>query len=167
MIVSFIFGCHFVLLKILVSYYLPTGFQKRDVLLITTHLLAMYALTFLAISSLIVCVARDPGSASASTSTSAAEDGPSSFQPLPTTNPDDDAAAAREEPGMEMASLAEALMAGPDEQDEVEDDFNSPTKWCKRCWAPKPERTHHCTVCGRCVLKMGGANLSLSFWCLC
>lgn len=34
-------------------------------------------------------------------------------------------------------------------------DFNAPHKWCKKCWAPKPERTHHCSVCGRCVLKMG------------
>jgi len=25
---------------------------------------------------------------------------------------------------------------------------------CKRCDAPKPPRTHHCSVCGRCVLRM-------------
>jgi len=44
-------------------------------------------------------------------------------------------------------SLTEALL-------EPADDFNSPAKWCKKCWAPKPERTHHCSVCRRCVLKM-------------
>jgi DHHC palmitoyltransferase len=25
---------------------------------------------------------------------------------------------------------------------------------CPRCHAPKPDRTHHCSTCGRCVLKM-------------
>ncbi|KIY66639.1 zf-DHHC-domain-containing protein, partial [Cylindrobasidium torrendii FP15055 ss-10] len=33
-------------------------------------------------------------------------------------------------------------------------DFSAPGMWCRKCWAPKPERTHHCTYCGRCVLKM-------------
>jgi len=27
-------------------------------------------------------------------------------------------------------------------------------RWCKKCRKPKPPRTHHCTVCRRCVLKM-------------
>lgn len=54
-------------------------------------------------------------------------------------------------------------------------DFSTPGRWCRKCWvsaasrsstclgdeidntpqAPKPERTHHCSQCGRCVLKMG------------
>ncbi|GFR86669.1 palmitoyltransferase [Elysia marginata] len=25
---------------------------------------------------------------------------------------------------------------------------------CKKCIAPKPPRTHHCSICGKCVLKM-------------
>lgn len=25
---------------------------------------------------------------------------------------------------------------------------------CKKCIAPKPPRTHHCSICNRCVLKM-------------
>lgn len=25
---------------------------------------------------------------------------------------------------------------------------------CKKCVSPKPPRTHHCTVCGKCILKM-------------
>jgi palmitoyltransferase len=28
------------------------------------------------------------------------------------------------------------------------------SRWCKKCKAPKPERTHHCHVCRRCVMKM-------------
>ncbi|KAK2464599.1 hypothetical protein APHAL10511_003388 [Amanita phalloides] len=27
-------------------------------------------------------------------------------------------------------------------------------RWCKKCMAPKPERAHHCSTCGRCILKM-------------
>jgi len=35
-----------------------------------------------------------------------------------------------------------------------DDDICSPNKWCRKCWAPKPDRTHHCSICERCVLKM-------------
>ncbi|KAJ3558008.1 hypothetical protein NM688_g1169 [Phlebia brevispora] len=45
--------------------------------------------------------------------------------------------------GEEM-NLTQALLAVEDEPD-----FNSPGKWCRKCWAPKPERTHHCSYCGR------------------
>ncbi|KAI1437320.1 palmitoyltransferase PFA3 [Xylaria sp. CBS 124048] len=27
-------------------------------------------------------------------------------------------------------------------------------RYCQKCQAPKPDRTHHCSTCGRCVLKM-------------
>ena len=27
-------------------------------------------------------------------------------------------------------------------------------RWCKKCSALKPPRAHHCTMCGRCILKM-------------
>ncbi|EFX04409.1 dhhc zinc finger membrane protein [Grosmannia clavigera kw1407] len=30
----------------------------------------------------------------------------------------------------------------------------SPTRWCKKCRAPKPPRAHHCRHCARCVPKM-------------
>lgn len=40
-------------------------------------------------------------------------------------------------------------------QGKEDDDFNSSRKWCRQCWAPKHERTHHCSTCDRCVLKMG------------
>jgi palmitoyltransferase ZDHHC2/15/20 len=95
------------------------------------HLLITYTLTFCIFSSLIVCVARDPG--------------PVGF----------DQAIAHDEANEdrgdeENMSLAQALMAPPEDED-----FNSPSKWCRTCWAPKPERTHHCSHCGRCVLKMG------------
>ncbi|KAF5360510.1 hypothetical protein D9756_004886 [Leucocoprinus leucothites] len=55
-------------------------------------------------------------------------------KPLGSTDADDD------------LDLTEALM--PPE------DYSHPSKWCRKCFAPKPERTHHCNICGRCVLKM-------------
>lgn len=65
----------------------------------------------------------------------------------------------------EELNLTQALLG-----DDV--DFNSTGKWCRKCWAPKPERAHQCVFtnvtafsyanpgnscshCGRCVLKMG------------
>jgi ribosomal protein L40E len=95
--------------------------------LFLTHLGTLYTLTFIILCSLIICISRDPG--------------PVGFEEA--INSDN----ARRSDDM---SLAEALMAPSDEPD-----FNSPAKWCKTCWAPKPERTHHCRHCGRCVLRMG------------
>lgn len=62
-----------------------------------------------------------------------------------------------EEDGEEV-SLTEALMGPPvreEEEEEDGDDYTKPGRWCRVCWRPKPERTHHCSQCGRCVLKMG------------
>lgn len=56
----------------------------------------------------------------------------------------DEAAAAAGDEDME---LTEALMPPPEYT-------TNGTRWCRKCWAPKPERTHHCSICGRCVLKM-------------
>ncbi|KAF9262876.1 zf-DHHC-domain-containing protein [Marasmius fiardii PR-910] len=105
------------LLYFLAIHYLKT---LKDPFYFALHLSVTYTLTFLALSSLIVCVARDPGPVSVEES-----------------NGDDDG----------EVGLSEALLG-------MDDDFNSPAKWCRKCWAPKPERTHHCSMCGRCVLKM-------------
>lgn len=62
--------------------------------------------------------------------------------------------------------ISERAVGG--EQDaliEQEDDFNSEKKWCRVCWAPKPERTHHCSTCERCVLRMGMCKLSIPAYC--
>ncbi|CAA7262980.1 unnamed protein product [Cyclocybe aegerita] len=108
------------LLYVLVDFHLQTMHQP---VIFMIHLLVTYTLTFMALSSLIVCVARDPGPANAP---------PSRLE---------GASGEGEEIG-----LTEALM--PDH------DFSSPARWCRKCWAPKGERTHHCSICGRCVLKM-------------
>jgi len=34
------------------------------------------------------------------------------------------------------------------------EDFEGEAKECKVCLAVKPDRTHHCSICNRCVLKM-------------
>jgi hypothetical protein len=93
------------------------------------HLAVLYALTFLAFYYLLVCAARDPG-------------------PVPQPEPKDGGA----DDDREM-SFSDALLAPPEE-----DDYLQPGRWCRICWAPKPERTHHCSTCGRCVLKMGACT---------
>jgi len=110
-------------LLVLVNHYLRTLHSSTSFLV---HLLVTYTLTFLAFSSLMVCVTCDPG--------------PVSLEKVVEEDSEDS--------GRDDFELREALMAGPD------DDDLSPVKWCRKCWAPKPERTHHCTLCGRCVLKM-------------
>ncbi|KAG1742297.1 uncharacterized protein EDB91DRAFT_305286 [Suillus paluster] len=90
------------------------------------HTLIIYTLEFLAFCSLMVCVARDPG-------------------PVHFDASDHDSTDQREDMG-----LAEALMTMGNTDDDC-----SPEKFCRKCWVPKPERAHHCSICGRCVLKMG------------
>jgi len=117
--VFLILAPHPSLLYVLVDFHLLTLHQP---IIFISHLLVTYILTFMALSALIVCLARDPGPANA---------------PLSRTEADG---------GGEEIQLREALM--PD------NDFSSPGRWCRKCWAPKAERTHHCSVCNRCVLKM-------------
>ncbi|KAK7028143.1 palmitoyltransferase for Vac8p [Paramarasmius palmivorus] len=97
------------LLYFLVNHHLKT---LDDPIRFSIHLIVTYTLTFLTFTSLIICVARDPGPVSVS------------------ENAQDD----NDEMG-----LTDALLAGGAD----DEDFNSPTKWCRKCWAPKPERTHH------------------------
>ena len=108
-------------LTILVHHHLLT---LKSSVWFAIHLSISYTLMFLACTSLIVCLARDPG---------------------PISSPEDVS------DDNEETSLAEALMAP------IAGDFNTPDKWCKKCWAAKPERTHHCSICKRCVLKMGAS----------
>ncbi|TFK86062.1 zf-DHHC-domain-containing protein [Polyporus arcularius HHB13444] len=100
------------------------------------HLLATYTLTFLAFSSLIVVLARDPG-------------------PVGDKSQGEDAAESEEE------GFLEALLAPPEGED-----AHGPGKWCKKCVAPKPERAHHCGTCGRCVLKMDHHCMWLGHKCI-
>ncbi|KAK1236045.1 palmitoyltransferase for Vac8p [Marasmius sp. AFHP31] len=116
--VILILSPHPSLLYFLVNHYLKT---INAPIQFTTHLLVTYGLTFFALSSLIICVARDPG-------------------PVSVDEGEDDSNGGE-------VGLSEALL-------DMDEDFNSPAKWCRKCWAPKPERTHHCSMCGRCVLKM-------------
>ena len=126
-------------LYVLVDFHLQTVHQP---FIFTVHILVTYTLTFMIFSSLIVCVTRDPGHVHPISELEGGGDG-------------------------EEMDLTEALM--PDR------DFDSPGRWCRKCWvrgkirthllemkalitkvkAPKPERAHHCSACGRCVLKMG------------
>ncbi|QRW00435.1 DHHC palmitoyltransferase [Ceratobasidium sp. AG-Ba] len=111
------------------------------------HIAVASLLTFVGLSSFIVCVSRDPGPVA----------------PLKSREEDVERDALVSRPGRndEEISLADAL-AGPsigdagssDEDSEVGVDDQGERRWCRKCWAPKPERAHHCSYCKRCVLKM-------------
>jgi len=118
--VFLILAPHPSLLYVLVTFHLQTLHQP---VLFMSHLLVTYTLTFLAFSSLIVCLARDPGPANAPPSRVEGANGEA-----------------------EDMNLREALLS--------DTDFSAPGRWCRKCWAPKPERAHHCSICDRCVLKM-------------
>ncbi|GJE88445.1 DHHC zinc finger domain-containing protein [Phanerochaete sordida] len=59
----------------------------------------------------------------------------------------------------EDMNLTQALLAD-------DFDYSYPGRWCRKCWAPKPERAHHCSHCGRCVLKMDHHCMWLGYKCL-
>ncbi|KAF9013310.1 DHHC palmitoyltransferase-domain-containing protein [Cyathus striatus] len=102
------------LFYVLIDFHLLT---LRAPIIFTMHMLVTCTLTFMLLSSLMVCTTRDPG-------------------PVNVLQVEEN----------EDMSITEALM--PDI------DFDAPGKWCRKCWAPKPERAHHCSFCGRCVLKL-------------
>jgi len=104
------------------------------------HLLVIYSLSFLAFSSLIACVARDPGPIpeAKSEEAHAVDGGAGAF-------------------GGDDMSLQDALLTAPPPSD----DYTQPGRWCRICWRPKPERAHHCSQCGRCILKMGACGVSV------
>jgi palmitoyltransferase ZDHHC2/15/20 len=94
------------------------------------HLVITHFITFLTFTSLIVCVARDPGPVRVPGypgSKSGGSSGTASAARSPV------AESAREE---EELSLAEALMGstggGVFGEDDV--DFSAPGKWCRKCW---------------------------------
>jgi len=118
LVVLLILAPHPSLLYMLVDFHLLT---RGNTYAFGFHLFITYTLTFLSLSSLIVCVARDPGPVTMP-------------KPIGSSDADDD------------LDITAALMPS--------DDYSHPGKWCRKCWAPKPDRTHHCNVCGRCVLKM-------------
>ena len=121
-----ILGPHPSLFVIFVKYHYRV---HHALLRASLHIFAIYTLTFLALSSLIVVLARDPG-------------------PVTDKTHGGEAGAGAGEDGEE--SFLEALLAPPEGEE-----AHGPGKWCKKCAAPKPERAHHCGTCGRCVLKMG------------
>lgn len=125
------------LLYVLVHFYLlPTSpGEPTSPALFVTHLLCTYALTFGILTSLMVCFVRDPGKVIA-------------------PNDAEEAGEVDDTENEEVRgamSFDEALRSGPIDEP---DDIFKPGKWCRKCWAPKYERTHHCSQCGRCVLKM-------------
>lgn len=153
MAVVLLLAPHPSLLYVFIHYHL---FVLNSPVRFGIHLFATYTLTFLAFCSLIVCIARDPGPV---------PDPKTDIEPerrhsINTTHTI--AEEEEEDEDGEEVSLTEALMGPPvreEEEEEDDDDYTKPGRWCRVCWRPKPERTHHCSQCGRCVLKMGKSSL--------
>ncbi|KAJ1310016.1 hypothetical protein OPQ81_006771 [Rhizoctonia solani] len=122
---------------------------ENSVKMLIIHIFVACLLEFMALSSFIVCISRDPGPV--------APLGPRNLDPEHTALD----APSRESGDDEELSLAEAL-AGPSIKDaesseddsDIDVDDQGEKRWCRKCWAPKPERAHHCSYCKRCVLKM-------------
>jgi len=105
------------------------------------HVTIVYTLTFLTFSSLLVCVTRDPGSIKG------AHHSKPNGERYNAAGSDEELSHLVITDGEEESemSLAEVLASGRS---------GRKPKWCKKCMAPKPERAHHCSTCGRCTLKM-------------
>ncbi|CCA76551.1 related to zinc finger DHHC domain containing protein 2 [Serendipita indica DSM 11827] len=108
------------------SWFIVISSQYVDATPGFIHISVTTLLTLLCINSLAICCFRDPGR----------------------PQPEDMDGPTPERDGQDEN---DALM---DEDKEDPNDFNSSRKWCRTCWAPKPDRTHHCSTCGRCVLRM-------------
>ncbi|KAF8339622.1 DHHC palmitoyltransferase-domain-containing protein, partial [Cantharellus anzutake] len=106
---------------------------RRSLFLLCLHLFVSYFLIFMMMSSLIVTLARDPGP----------------IRPLEAIEGEDAARFSSDQ--RDEMSLTEALLP---ENVSIPVKANGEPRWCRKCWAPKPERTHHCSECNRCVLKM-------------
>ncbi|KAF8585082.1 zf-DHHC-domain-containing protein [Ramaria rubella] len=151
--VLIIFMPHPSLLIMLVSHYLKT---LHAPIRFWIHLCAVYGLTFLVLSSLMVCVVRDPGPVTPEKSKAKAR----VYQSAWRSNQHDDVG--------DSEQVTAALLPGARDDEGSEDgDGNDPSptpidvdelsrggRWCRRCYQPRPERAHHCSSCGRCVLKM-------------
>lgn len=122
---------------------------EKSVKMLIMHVFIACLLEFMALSSFMVCIVRDPGP----------------ITPLDSHENDPEQAVLDASPRRseedEGLSLAEAL-AGPaikdvessEDDSDIEVDDQGEKRWCRKCWAPKPERAHHCSFCKRCVLKM-------------
>ncbi|RMZ85555.1 hypothetical protein DV737_g579, partial [Chaetothyriales sp. CBS 132003] len=86
----------------------------------------------LANASYTVAVFTHPGSPSSAPKTSRKDQ----YAALPTTEPASNGPA----PASDYTTVTVSSRGG--------------ARYCKKCQCPKPDRAHHCSTCGRCVLKM-------------
>jgi len=119
------------------SFYMTT---RHSPIRFTIHLVMAYTLSLLALTSLVICVVRDPGSLT------------------PRRKKQSDMR-------IEDQESRQALLNSADAGDEQDEDERVPTaaeidelavggRWCRHCWRARPERAHHCSTCGKCILKM-------------
>lgn len=137
----FFFVPHPSILLLLISYYLRI---HTEPIIFVTNTVVIYALVFCACCSLLVCVVRDPGAVRIETGNT----------PADILRGDRNTTSTREDADGDE-SVTEALLAQPTTVRTDSPRAEMSAGWCRKCNAPKPERTHHCSICGRCILKMG------------
>ncbi|KAG9023381.1 palmitoyltransferase for Vac8p [Tulasnella sp. JGI-2019a] len=148
---------HVSIFKVLFHFYLLGEFGSRFKFLI--HLGVTYTLSFISLTCFLVVIVRDPGPVDG-VKAQKLEDalngaGNSQFGP----GDDDEAEMDDFDEGGESISLTDALMRKGGMGDGKQNgkwagNRTGERRWCQKCWSPKPERCHHCSECGRCVLKM-------------
>jgi len=148
LLLFFILGPQPSVLIVYTQYYLII-YESR--MLFLFHLGVSYILLFMMLSSLIVCMARDPGQ------TNMEEEAASS----PPVDDEDATHVELDERFQDegMGIMDALLSGGPGDSSSPQRSLtpveaNGEKRWCRKCFAPKPERAHHCSECNRCVLKM-------------
>ncbi|KAL2438363.1 Palmitoyltransferase pfa3 [Exophiala dermatitidis] len=86
--------------------------------------------------SYTVAVFTNPGSPLQGQDSSKSKRRKGNYSVLPTTE-------SSEPPGLAPADVQTITVSS-----------TGAARYCKKCHTPKPDRTHHCSTCGRCVLKM-------------
>lgn len=124
------------------SFYFVTTHSTAKFII---HLALTSALTLLTLTYLIICSTRDPGFVQPLRDRGKMESIPGQESEQALLQRD----AAIEENAVESLSdteIEQLVILG---------------KWCRKCSIRRPERAHHCSSCGRCVLKMGSSLVRL------
>ncbi|KAI5072562.1 hypothetical protein GOP47_0012668 [Adiantum capillus-veneris] len=124
---------------VVIASYIPQllgpAASFHDIILALLVLLLFHALLFMLLWCYFSVVLTDPGSVPQAWSPAMDEDLEAEAVPL----------ASAVQPGLGINLPTSLVHSLP---------HNSKVRFCKKCNHFKPPRCHHCSVCGRCILKM-------------
>ncbi|KAJ2673926.1 palmitoyltransferase for Vac8p [Coemansia sp. RSA 1085] len=141
----------------------PYIFERSTVLGTFWTLMVMGSFTLL-LWSYAVCVARNPGNPSLRRNTVLSHGGSTPFIRIASSNSestirqrsnsDADSDSDSDGDSDSETTLTEEQLRQTQLIHTVTVKENGEPRFCLKCNAPKPDRTHHCSSCGICVLKM-------------